>query len=654
MKIFYGFFLCLLLPCLSIAQTQLTNLPTMYVNTNDGSDITDKEIYNPATVTIRSSIASQNITKVSCGIRGRGNSTWNMPKKPYRIKLDKKANLFGLPANEKSWVLLANYADKTLMRNALANKISALLGMKFTPSVQFVDLYVNDQFQGNYMFTDQVQDGDNRVPVDALTMVDTQEPTISGGYLLEVDGFAESEPLWFTSSSGLKITIKYPNDTDINPQQTNYIENYINTFESRLFSTDFKDPVNGYRSMVDTTSLINWYIGCELTGNSDSFWSIYIYKLRNDNKLYFGPFWDFDIAFNNDNRLGDAVNKLMCEYAHNPRTWIDRFWQDEWFQQAVQRRWTEFVNGDLQNKLLTYIDETEALLEQSQQKNFQIWNNLNTQVYLETFLFPTYKEGVDYLKTYIAGRIAFLNHSLFEHQSAQPTEPFTAENYYYSIWNKHTNNAIDVTDSSTSPNALLMLWSPIEGNDSQLWKIEAIDNTYFRFTNKHSGLVMTANGIANNMLQKELNVSDDAQKWQIMPVLTGGLYAIISAVAPDHFVVDNNGGLFDNGNKVIVWNNQITSNENQQWYLLKQEMIDSPSGIIQNAEKPFEYYVSGNQLFIDNLPQNALARVFDLQGIRIREVKINGTRAAISLPQKGIYILNVITEEGSCSVKIKY
>ena len=654
MKHYFWIFICFLTPYWSVAQTQLTNIPTMWVNTNDGSAITSKDDYNPATVTIRSSVSSQNITNVTCGIRGRGNSTWGMAKKPYRIKLDTKAHMFGLPANEKSWVLLANYADKTLMRDAVAAKISELVGLPFSPSVQFVDLYVNNQYQGNYMFTDQMQDGADRVPVDVLSILDTTEPKITGGYFLELDGFADGQPLWFTTSKGLKITVHYPGDTDINSQQLDYIENYINTFESRLFSSDFTDPDKGYRSMVDSVTLVDWYIGCELTGNSDSFWSTYIYKLRNDNRLYFGPMWDYDIAFNNDNRLGDATNKLMREYAHNPRTWIEQLAKDEWFIKAVERRWTELVNDDIENILTTYIDQTAALINQSQQLNFQKWNILNTRVYLETYLFDTYQGGVNYLKTYIHNRIAFLNTSLVGYEPPQPTPPFVAENYYYAIWNKHTNNAIDVTDGSTLPNALLMLWSPAEDKDTQLWKIEAIDNTYFRFTNKNSGLVMTANGMSNNLLQKTLNTADDAQKWKITPVLTGGLYGIESAVAPDFYAVDNNGGLFDNGNKVIVWTNQITTNENQEWYLQKQEMIGDPTGIVQNGEKPFEYYVSGDQLFVDNLPQNALLRVFDLQGVRIREVRANGTQATINLPQKGIYILNVITEKESCSEKIKY
>ncbi|MDR1120760.1 MAG: CotH kinase family protein [Dysgonamonadaceae bacterium] len=642
----------MLIPCWTAAQTQLTNLPAMYINTENAQPVVSKDNYLNATITVKSSVATEEVTNLVTEIKGRGNSTWGMAKKPYRLKLDKKANLFGLPAKAKNWVLLANYVDKTLIRNAVAFKISEIAGLEFTPSVKFIDLYMNNEFLGNYMFTDQVEVNEKRVNVEEQDTIDIREPEVTGGYLLEIDGFAASEPKWFTSSQGLKITIKYPKDDEIVKEQETYIRNYINTFESKLFSSNFKDSETGYRSMVDTISLVNWYIACELTGNSDSFWSTYIYKRRSDNKLYFGPLWDFDIAFNNDDRLGNAVRKLMREHAFNPRTWIQRFWEDEWFQKAVERRWKALVEDNLFDRLTTYIDETAALLDASQAKNFQRWNILNTKVYKEIYLFTTYQRGIDYLKLYLSERIDFLNESFISPEPPQPTEPFVAEDFYYSILNKRTNNAIDVTGESTASNALLMLWTPSDDDDGQLWKIEAIDNTYSRFINKRSGLVMTANGRGNNLLQKELNPADIAQKWKITPVLTGGLYGIESAAAP-YYSVNNNAGSFENGNKVIVYDNRITESENQQWYIQKREMIETQTGITHAEQMPFTYHVSGHRLYVKNLPESAVLRVYNLQGVRIREVRTARKQTSIDLPQQSIYILNIMYEGNTHSLKIK-
>lgn len=395
------------------AQEQLTPLPTLYIQTENNAPIVSKELYLNATYTLVDGGSSAEVNALPGRIKGRGNSTWNMAKKPYKLKFDEKINLLNLPSHEDTWVILNNYADKTLMRNALAFKISATVGLEFTPSVQFLDVVLNDEYIGNYFLTDQVEVAHMRVPVDKQSTDDTSEPAITGGYLVELDGFADSEPVWFATDQGMKVTIKYPKDDKINPAQRDYITNYIREFENRLFSAGYNNPETGYRAMVDEASLINWYIACELTGNSDAFWSTYIYKKNNDPRLYFGPLWDFDIAFNNDNRLGDAAQKLMREHAHNPRQWIQRMWTDPWFKEAVAIRWKELTENGIAAELNTYIQETSTLLEESQQLNFQHWDNLDTRVYLETYLFPTYAQGVDYLSSYVSDRIAFLS-AVFE------------------------------------------------------------------------------------------------------------------------------------------------------------------------------------------------------------------------------------------------
>lgn len=393
------------------AREQLTNIPTVYIDTENDVAITSKENYVNATVSVVSSDAEECCTELTMGIRGRGNSTWGMAKQPYRIKLDKKYRFLNNSAKAKNWVFLANYADKTMIRNAIAFEMSKFIGMEYTPSISFVDVVLNDKYIGNYLVTDQTEVKEGRVPVEEQEPTATDEPDITGGYLIEIDGFADGEPVWFETAKGLKITVKYPKDDEINSQQLSYITDFVGEFERRLFADDFADPSTGYRSLVDEESLINWYIACELTANSDSFWSTYIYKKRNDDHLYFGPLWDFDIAFNNDNRLGDATRKLMREHAHNPKTWIQRIWQDRNFRTAVNRRWKDLLNAGIEESLLAKVDYYASQIDASQKRNFDLWGTLDVQIYLENYLFSTYQGGVDYLKEFISNRIAFLTES---------------------------------------------------------------------------------------------------------------------------------------------------------------------------------------------------------------------------------------------------
>ncbi|MCK9509557.1 MAG: CotH kinase family protein [Pigmentiphaga sp.] len=569
----YFFVLSLIIGVMAVhGQQQLTKLPTLYLSTENNRAVSDKVTWIPGNIKIISSDISENID-MPMTIRGRGNSTWGMAKKPYRIKLDSKQHILNLPAREKNWVLLANYADKSLIRNAVAFKISTLLGFEFTPSVRFVDVYLNNAFLGNYMLTDQVQVGksDKRVEVERLDISDNQLPEISGGYLLEIDGFARTEALWFNTNRNLPVTIKYPDDDDINSEQLQYIKNFTNRFENALFAADFDDPVTGYRSMIDTTSLINWYIACELTGNPDSFWSTFIYKKRGIDKFFFGPLWDFDIAFNNDNRLGDATYKLMRDHAHEPKLWIRRFWEDTWFRSTVNCRWNEIINDGILTKLHTYIDSTAALINTSQQHDATKWNVINKRVYLEQFLFPTYQQGVDYLKTYLDQRVSFLTESF---ASTQPPKPFVAEDYYYRIINRGTNNTISVSENSLDAQEKLILWSPVADDYSQQWKIEMIKKDIYHIINRNSDLAMTGNGRDKHLIQTVIDTLNLSQQWKIIPVLTGGLYAFENLASG--YSINNSGGNAANGAAVIEYDNNIfnESKKNQHWYIEKVEKIN--------------------------------------------------------------------------------
>lgn len=640
-----------MISCFVNGQQQISNLPTMRISTQDNQPVNSKTVWIPAQVTVLSSEPTEQLDMVA-QIRGRGNSTWNMPKKPYRIKLDKKTNLFNLPAKEKDWVLLANYADKTLIRNALAFRIGEIAGLPFNPSARFVDLVLNNVYQGNYMLTDQVEVGSARVNVRKQASTDIDEPAITGGYLLEIDGFAATEPVWFTSSGGLKITIKSPDDLDINSQQIDYIRNYINRFESLLFASSFNDPLLGYRPMVDTTTLVNWYIASELTGNSDAFWSTYVYKNVVDDKLCFGPLWDYDIAFNNDRRLNDAVEKRMSDAAHNPRTWIQRFLQDEWFVSAVWRRWKQLHADNLHGKLISYINQLTEEIDASQKLNFQKWNVLNTRVYQETFLFSTYAGGVDYLKTYIGNRINFLNTSFYYKEPEKPSEPFVPENFYYMIMNKRTNNVIDVSNSSVMGNATLVMWEPIEEKTSQLWEISRVDNEWFRITNKNSGLAMSGNGRGTNLIQVPVNAADNKQLWKFVPVLTGNIYGIVNKFSG--YSINNSGGSFANGTNTIEWDSNVGGSENQQWYLHKMEAL-AVSGIAKPALQHNDVHISYNkpeQLIQIKLnfqnSEDLNVSCYNLAGMLIYSENHNLNHAGenhLSIPAKsftpGIYLMRI-------------
>ena len=226
-------------------------VPHIYITTDNNAPIVSKEDYVPASIRIEGNGGYNDFTATT-KIRGRGNSTWGMPKKPYRLKLDKKASIFGLPES-KNWVLLANYLDGTLMLNSVAMKTGQLLEIPYTNHVIPVDVTVNGQFAGSYIFTEQVEVAANRVPIE------------TGGILLELDQNFD-EPWEFKSNYyNLPVMVKYPSLTaaaELEP-----IKDQFHQLESLVAASNFPD--NNYTDYIDIESLVNYFIVYNLTGNEE-------------------------------------------------------------------------------------------------------------------------------------------------------------------------------------------------------------------------------------------------------------------------------------------------------------------------------------------------------------------------------------------------
>jgi hypothetical protein len=417
-------FILVCLPFLSHSQAQITDLPTLYITTTNNEVIKSKEAYISGTLKTVNSSSTIGEYDGTIEIRGRGNITWDWsdegfyPKRPYRIKLLSKKNLLGMKASERSWTLLANHGDKTLMRNALAFKLSNILNFEYTVDYRFVDVVLNGQYIGNYQLADQVEVAANRVPITKIPKADSPNYDITGGYLLEADSYYNAEPdkIKFLTKGGMHMVIKSPDDGDITNQQKEYIQNFFTTVENTLFSINYKDPQNGYQKYFDMPSLINWYLVCEITGNSDAFRSIYMYKKHGQDKIYFGPVWDNDLSWGNDYTNEFKINKRVMDFAHTTDgdteyKWIQRILTDPNFNRAVAERFEELYSGKLPEELNTAIDELRNLLTSSQAKNFTRWPILQKDAGLSPFYFATWNEHVNQLRKTVTDRLAWLRTS---------------------------------------------------------------------------------------------------------------------------------------------------------------------------------------------------------------------------------------------------
>ena len=398
---------------------QTTHLPDVVIHTTDAVDIENGNVYVKGMV----SVISENGTKIytdSLEIRGRGHASWTFPKKPYRIKLYNKTNLLGLPAKEKRWTLINNYGDKTLMRNLLAFDLSQRFEMPYTPSGVPVNVYLNGEFKGCYQLCDQIEVARNRVDIQEMIEKDVTMPNLSGGYLIEIDAYAYSDPSWFQSNRGVPVKNRHPKAKNIVPAQYEYIRSHFNLMETAIYSQYYTNPVTGFRRYVDTETFVKHFLIGEISGNTDTYWSVYMYKKRNDDKFYFGPAWDFDLAYDNDNRTYPINNNPNWIYAstgssaHNTREMVNRMLTDTELATQLRLTYAHFRDNDIitAQKLLDVVDDYTNKLETSQKLNFIRWPVMNTAVHQNPTVHGSYAAEVENVKKYISGRIEWMDKKL--------------------------------------------------------------------------------------------------------------------------------------------------------------------------------------------------------------------------------------------------
>lgn len=371
---------------------QLT-LPVLSVDTNN-VPITSKEVYVSGTVNIDPNGSGYSEFSGTTEIKGRGNSTWPLPKKPYRLKLSSKAPLMGMPAN-KHWVLLANYMDRSMIRTTTAQNLAALTSLAWTPQSRMVELVLNGMYMGPYQLIEQVRIDPNRVNIDEMEPTDISGESVTGGYLLEVDFRFDEQP--FRTTHGAQISVKEPEDYQ--PEQEAYIEYVLQRFDDALFAPNFTDPVNGYRAYVDIDSLVDTYLISEFTMQLDAFYSsTYFYKKRTDEKLYFGPMWDFDlsIAANNDyltnphsSTMYWVNNDLISSNRGGAGVWVRRLFKDPTFESAVHDRWQELK--DPFRAVIEQMDELQAPLMPAIGADTNRWGRpafggYNTALYMQNWM----------------------------------------------------------------------------------------------------------------------------------------------------------------------------------------------------------------------------------------------------------------------------
>ncbi len=428
-----------------------SNLPIIIIDTHGQQILNDPRIQVDMGIIYNENGERNNISDPfnhyngKIGIEYRGTTSLNFPKKPYRIETTDEdgenynVSLFGMP-EENDWVFQNPYSDKSLIRNVLAYKISNDIG-RYASRTQLCELVLNNEYQGVYVFMEKIKRDKNRIDIAKLDADDVAGDSLSGGYIIKVDKHS-GENVGGWNGQNVFYQYHYPKPDEIQPQQKEYIQNFIEQFENIMHTDQFDDPESGYPKYIDMESLIDFFIINEVARNIDGYrLSSYLYKDRDDNdpKLKVGPVWDFNLSFGNADYFdgwktsGWNLDHLIIHTAHEftPPFWWGIIRETDDFKSRLYERWTELRMSVLETEsLLNYIDNIADTLNEAQTRNFEKWQVLGVDIWPNWFVANTYEEEIDFMKEWLTNRLLWMDDAII---GSQPIE-----------------NMIDITDFETT------------------------------------------------------------------------------------------------------------------------------------------------------------------------------------------------------------
>ena len=323
-------------------------------------------------------------------LKGRGNATWWQIKKPLQLKFDQKVDLLGLGQRRK-WILLANYSDISNLRTDAAFYLERLLGEKYAYNGEFVDLYVDNNYEGLYYLTRAIEVGKNAV--------DLKDPL---GLLVELDNvYGKLEDKYYKSGNGEIFTVKdVVAEDNVDAAMKDFLDDF-NSLEIAIKEGNY----DAAKDLIDVESFAQYFLISEFTANIDSYFtSVYFYKDGVNDKIHAGPAWDFDKSFSGGAvpTDGDLTRRVDADEYFDPD---DQYWQ--WsklysrliefpeFEAAVRSIYFSRVT-EHKDEFLKYVISQAERISKAAKKDGKRWDKEN------------FSKEVDVMLDWISDRYAYL------------------------------------------------------------------------------------------------------------------------------------------------------------------------------------------------------------------------------------------------------
>ncbi len=339
-------------------------LPVLFIDTEGGAPVVSKETYvkggyrlDPMGTEGVEAIGSE-AEMLPLQIKGRGNYTWiGFDKKPYRLKLDKKAALCGMDKS-KHFALLAHADDSAAgLRNALGFATSETLDMPWTPATKPIEVVLNGDYIGLYWLTETIRVDADRV--DIVEQADEATTDVDGGWLVEIDNYSDDPHVTVNDSDGRPIWFTYKSPEILSPEQSSYLQGAMQSIQDAVSASN--EPRAS--ELVDFEVLARYFITNQIMLDMESFHgSCYLNRNRGaEEKWKFGPVWDFGNAFA---PLRAEAPRFIFDRPDFSQVWIGEFYGLPGFVEKVKEVWGQFLDGNgpetLATRLAAYAGEIEV------------------------------------------------------------------------------------------------------------------------------------------------------------------------------------------------------------------------------------------------------------------------------------------------------
>ena len=367
-------------------------LPRIVIETKDYAGVRDRETEIPSRLQIYGEKAPESEV-LELTVRGRGNSSFMMPKYGMKLEFEDKVSLFGMPRS-KDWALVANFGDKTHLRNYMMTRLSEWLGAKYTPKMQFVELYLNRNYMGLYLLTETVKVAKYRVNIEKNDST----------FLVEKEDTKKYDPPYvITDDFNYIYHIKSPKEPSEESQQL--LLDHLNLFENFL-THQYRYPRDEIVKWIDLDDYLLFYWVQEYSKNEDGNYARSVFfTWTKGEPIHFGPLWDFDLAFGNASR----------ERNQNPEDWYIRTYRLNYYvmnspvvDSAASAYWRK--HSDTFYELIDSIPVYRSIIERAIKNEYRRWPVMqNTENWALKDPYDSYDEAVETMVDWMKKRYQWID-----------------------------------------------------------------------------------------------------------------------------------------------------------------------------------------------------------------------------------------------------